>query len=170
MTKRFIWSLFSLILLSQVPAMGQGKALEFDPAPSGSVFVVPIEGMIDNGLARYISRAVKDAEENGAGIIIFDIDTFGGLVDAADEIRKSILNANVPTVAFIDKNAASAGALISYAADRIVMVPGASIGAATVVEALVAKQHRTSIRATCAASCVQPLKPTAEIRVLPKPW
>ena len=114
--------------------MGQGKALEFDPAPSGSVFVVPIEGMIDNGLARYISRAVKDAEENGAGIIIFDIDTFGGLVDAADEIRKSILNANVPTVAFIDKNAASAGALISYAADRIVMVPGASIGAATVVE------------------------------------
>ena len=134
MTKRFIWSLFSLILLSQVPAMGQGKALEFDPAPSGSVFVVPIEGMIDNGLARYISRAVKDADENGAGIIIFDIDTFGGLVDAADEIRKSILNANVPTVAFIDKNAASAGALISYAADRIVMVPGASIGAATVVE------------------------------------
>ncbi|NQV71578.1 hypothetical protein HQ496_00545 [bacterium] len=134
MTKRFIWSLFSLILLSQVPAMGQGKALEFDPAPSGTVFVVPIEGMIDNGLARYISRAVKDAEENGAGIIIFDIDTFGGLVDAADEIRKSILNANVPTVAFIDKNAASAGALISYAADRIVMVPGASIGAATVVE------------------------------------
>ena len=62
------------------------------------------------------------------------LDTFGGLVDAADEIRKSILNAELPTVALIDKNAASAGALISYAADRIAMVPGASIGAATVVQ------------------------------------
>ena len=59
---------------------------------------------------------------------------FGGLVDAADQIRKTILDADVPTVAFIDKNAASAGALISYSADRIVMAPGSSIGAATVVE------------------------------------
>ena len=67
-------------------------------------------------------------------LLLFDIDTFGGLVDAADHIRKAFLNTDVPTVAFIDRNAASAGALISYAADRIVMVPGASIGAATVVE------------------------------------
>lgn len=108
--------------------------LTFETAITGSVFVVPISGMIDNALARYIARAVKDAEIAEAGIIIFHIDTFGGLVDAADAIRKTILNANLPTIAFIDKNAASAGALISYAADRIVMVPGASIGAATVVE------------------------------------
>ena len=60
--------------------------------------------------------------------------SIGRLVDAADAIRKSILNAPVPTVAFIDKNAASAGALISYANDRIIMAPGSSIGAATVVE------------------------------------
>ena len=90
--------------------------------------------MIDNGLARYITRAVGDADARDAALTVFEIDTFGGLVDAADKIRKTLLDAPMPTVAMIDKNAASAGALISYAADRIVMVPGASIGAATVVE------------------------------------
>jgi len=95
---------------------------------------VPVEGLIDNALARYIDRAVSDAEAGGASLIVFDIDTFGGLVDAADAIRKRILDAKPATVAFVNKNAASAGALISYACDFIVMVPGASIGAATVVE------------------------------------
>ena len=111
------------------------KPLTFDQAFSaGPVYVVPVEGMIDNGLARYIERALDDADADSAAMVLFHIDTFGGLVDAADKIRKDLLDAPMPTVAFIDKNAASAGALISYAADRIVMVPGASIGAATVVE------------------------------------
>ena len=100
----------------------------------GPVYLVPVDGMIDNSLARYIERANADAEAGEAALIIYHIDTFGGLVDAADKIRKSILGVSVPTVAFIDKNAASAGALISYSADRIVMAPGSSIGAATVVE------------------------------------
>lgn len=100
----------------------------------GPIYLVRIEGLIDNALARYIDRAVKEAEGADAVVIVFHIDTFGGLVDAADKIRKDILAAEVPTIALIDKNAASAGALISYAADRIVMVPGSSIGAATVVE------------------------------------
>lgn len=98
------------------------------------IYRVPIDGMIDGALAAYIDRAISDAEEDDASAIVLDIDTFGGLVDAADEIRKTILNAEPTVVALIDKNAASAGALISYAADYIVMVPGASIGAATVVE------------------------------------
>lgn len=100
----------------------------------GDVFLVPVDGMIDNGLARYIERATADAEEAEAALIIYHVDTFGGLVDAADQIRKTILDTEIPNVAFIDKNAASAGALISYASDRIIMAPGSSIGAATVVE------------------------------------
>lgn len=111
------------------------KPLVFDEEPAaGPVFVVPLTGMIDNGLARYVRRAVDEATKRDAALTVFEIDTFGGLVDAADKIRKELLDAPMPTVAMIDKNAASAGALISYAADRIVMVPGASIGAATVVE------------------------------------
>ncbi len=104
------------------------------PLTDGPVYIVPIQGPIDNVLARYVGRAAGDAEAAGASLIVFHVDTFGGLVDAADKIRKTILDLEPVTVAFIDKNAASAGALISYASDRIVMVPGASIGAATVVE------------------------------------
>ena len=132
--------LFTLLMLSLfVPAtlaqVRAPKPLELSSdSLEGPVFVVPVNGMIDNGLARYIDRAVRDATNQGAVLTVFEIDTFGGLVDAADKIRKTLLDAEMSTVAFIDKNAASAGALISYAADRIVMVPGASIGAATVVE------------------------------------
>ena len=117
----------------------------------GPVYIVPIQGPIDNVLARYVDpAAADDAEAAGASLIVFHVDTFGGLVDAADTIRKIILDAEPVTVAFIDKNAASAGALISYASDRIVMVPGASIGAATVVEGgSEGSGPRTSTRVTC---------------------
>ncbi len=116
-----------------VPAE-EASPLLFEAPVASPVFIIPIKGMIDGPLAAYIDRALKDATDAGAGLVVFHVDTFGGLVDAADEIRKTILNAELPTVALIDKNAASAGALISDAADRIAMVPGASIGAATVVE------------------------------------
>ena len=119
---------------SQQAALSSPDVLFEAPLPDGAVFIVPIQGPIDNVLARYVSRATRDAEAAGASLIVFDVDTFGGLVSAADKIRKTILDIEPATVAFIDKNAASAGALISYASDRIVMVPGASIGAATVVE------------------------------------
>jgi membrane-bound serine protease (ClpP class) len=105
-----------------------------DTLGDGAVFVVPVEGMIDAALATYIERALEDAADADAALVLFDIDTFGGLVDAADQIRSAILHTALPTVAFIDPNAASAGALISYANDLIVMTPGASMGAATVVD------------------------------------
>ena len=133
-----VLAVFAALLFAAAGAQAQDrtpKPLSFEEDPGeGPVYVVPVEGLIDNALASYIDRALDDAEADGAALVVFHLDTFGGLVDAADAIRKSLLNAGPPTVALIDKNAASAGALISYAADRIVMVPGASIGAATVVE------------------------------------
>jgi membrane-bound serine protease (ClpP class) len=120
---------------SPVQDLRSPKPLAFvEPMSDGPVYVVPVHGMIDNMLARYIDRALSEAEAENASLVVFHVDTFGGLVAAADLIRQRLLNATVPTVAFIDKNAASAGALISYSADRIVMVPGSSIGAATVVD------------------------------------
>lgn len=101
---------------------------------SRDVYIIYIDGPIDNGLATYVDRGVKAAMEGNARGILFHIDTFGGLVDAADRIRKTILDVTIPTIAYIDKNAASAGALISLACDSIYMAPGASIGAATVVD------------------------------------
>jgi len=105
------------------------------PLSDGPVYRVRVEGLIDAALAAYIRRAVADAEAAGASLVLLEIDTFGGLIDAADAIRTSILDTETPTVAFVNRNAASAGAMIAYAADRIVMAPGASIGAATAVDA-----------------------------------
>lgn len=95
------------------------------------VFEVPIEGTIELGIAAFVERAV--AEVGPEDIVIFRIKTFGGRVDAAVRIRDAILEAPGTTVAFIDQRAISAGALISLAAEDVVMTGGASIGAATPV-------------------------------------
>lgn len=122
------------VVAQGAPAGDERIAAVADSLGTGDVFVVPVQGMIDAALANYIDRALEDAAEAEAALVLFDIDTFGGLVDAADQIRSAILHSEIPTVAFIDPNAASAGALISYANDVIVMAPGASMGAATVVD------------------------------------
>lgn len=101
------------------------------PAQAAPKRVVKIEisGTIDRGLAPYIERVLRENAQ--ADAIILEINTLGGLVDSAMQIRDALLNTNVPTIAFINKRAISAGALISFAATHIVMSPGASIGAAT---------------------------------------
>lgn len=98
------------------------------------IYHIPINGTIDMGLPYYIKRAVNTAEENKASYIVFDIDTFGGRVDAATQIKDIILDSKINTIAFINKRAISAGALISLSCDSIFMTPGATIGAATAVD------------------------------------
>src|ERR687897_1904401 len=98
------------------------------------VYVAPIEGMIDLGLAPFVDRVLREATEQGAAAVILEINTFGGRVDAAVVIRDALLNAKVPTVAFINKRAISAGALIALATEKIVMGDGGTIGAATPVQ------------------------------------
>lgn len=82
---------------------------------------------------RLVNKALDEAEAWGATLVVMELNTFGGRVDIADEIRSKILNAKMPVAVWINDNAASAGALISIACDSIYMAPGSSIGAATVV-------------------------------------
>lgn len=104
-------------------------------AESGDiVYRVPIEGTIDLGLPPFIERVLKAATAEGAKAVIFDVDTFGGRIDAATQIKDAILDSPVETVAFINRRAISAGALISMSCDKIYMTSGATIGAATAVD------------------------------------
>ncbi|MGH7401903.1 MAG: NfeD family protein [Candidatus Rokuibacteriota bacterium] len=98
------------------------------------VYLVPVEGTIDLGLAPFVQRVLDEAAGAGAGAVILEINTFGGRVDAAVLIRDALLRTRVRTVAFVNKRAISAGALISLAATTIVMAEGGTIGAATPVE------------------------------------
>lgn len=97
------------------------------------VKVIEIRSEIDPRSARYVKLALAEAEEENVDYVIADINTYGGRVDNADEIATLMLEFNKPVYAFINNNAASAGAWISIACDSIYMVEGATIGAATVV-------------------------------------
>lgn len=95
---------------------------------------VVIDGTIDLGLAPYVQRAVRQAERDGAAALVLEINTFGGRVDAAVQIRDTLIDSKVQTLAFVNKRAISAGALIALASHRIAMAGGSTIGAATPVQ------------------------------------
>jgi membrane-bound serine protease (ClpP class) len=97
------------------------------------VYVISIEGAIDLGLAPFLSRAIRQAEEAGAAAVLLEINTFGGRVDAAVAMRDALLNSRVRTIAFVNQRAISAGALIALACNTLVMTQGGTIGAATPV-------------------------------------
>jgi membrane-bound serine protease (ClpP class) len=96
-------------------------------APQAGVLVVPIHGTIDEGMAHLVIRAVAQAKAEHARAIMIDVDTYGGLVIAGTEIRDALLRSEVPVDAFVAR-ATSAGALVTLAASRIVMSPGATFG------------------------------------------
>ena len=100
----------------------------------GPVYRIPIQGVIELGLAPFVERSVLEAAQAEASVIILDLDTPGGRVDAAERIADAVSDSEVPVYAFVNRAAISAGALISLAADGIYMRPGARLGAATPVD------------------------------------
>lgn len=127
-----------LIWLASVPLLALGLVGHFaaaQPQPVRPVvYVVPIKGVIDLGLAPFVKRVLDEATQAGAAAVILEIDTFGGRVDAGVQIRDALLNSKVRTVAFINKRAISAGALIGLSAQTLVMATGSTIGAAAPVQ------------------------------------
>jgi len=100
------------------------------------VYLIDIKEEINQSVSSYIDQSLHDAGVAGADAVILEINTFGGWLDAGVEVRDNILNSEIQTIAFINMRAISAGALISLAADKIIMAPGATIGAATPVNFL----------------------------------
>ena len=98
-----------------------------------SVYQIDVRKDIDRTTQIYVTRGLAEAQLLGADVVLLHLNTYGGLLDSADSIRTAILYNPIPVHVFIDNNAASAGALISLACERIYMRKGASIGAATVV-------------------------------------
>jgi membrane-bound serine protease (ClpP class) len=99
------------------------------------IYSFEINEEIGPAATRITEQAIEEAENMAAKYIILRLNTYGGLVDDADNIRTLLLNTKIPTIVFIENNAASAGALISIACDSIYMKEGATIGAAAVVNA-----------------------------------
>lgn len=103
-------------------------------AKDNAVVLINVFGSIDSGLAPFTHRALQEAERLQAAAVILHMNTPGGRVDAAIQMRDALLDSKVETIAFINKEAYSAGALIALSCQRIYMTGGAVIGAATPVD------------------------------------
>lgn len=102
-------------------------------ASENIIYKIDIKKEIGPSTWLYIQKGFNEAAQNKANAILIHMNTYGGEVLYADSIRTKILNSKIPVYVFVDNNAASAGALIAIACDKIFMRPGGSIGAATVV-------------------------------------
>lgn len=122
-----------LLLAMLISAFGALASAQ-ETGSNGAVVVIPISGTIEPGLGEFLHRAISEAEESGAVTIILDINTPGGRLDTVLEMRDRILDSDVPIVAYVNREAFSAGALITIASDQIWMAPAAVFGAATPVD------------------------------------
>jgi membrane-bound serine protease (ClpP class) len=117
-----------LTLLSGL-ALSSAHAQESNATPL--VYIIPIKKMIEPALLYVVRRGVDEAVRNKADAIIFEMDTPGGAVNAAEGIIGTITKTEIPTYTFVENDAYSAGAIIALATPNIYMAPGSVIGAAT---------------------------------------
>lgn len=127
----------ALILLSWIAGLmlslaPDRNALAQDSAPK--VYVVDISETIDLGLAPYLERVLDDAMDDGAAAVIVEINTPGGRLDAVLQMKDALLDSPVRIIAFVNRTAFSAGALVAIASNEIYMTSGAVMGAATPVD------------------------------------
>lgn len=113
----------SLLLLQATAAAGQEQVVR-----------VPVEGVVEMGMAPFIERTLEEAASAGAAAVVLDIETPGGRVDSAERITNAIVRSEVPVYAYVNMHAYSAGAMIALATERVLMQEGAVMGAATPVD------------------------------------
>jgi membrane-bound serine protease (ClpP class) len=129
-----LFPLFALVLIFL--GVTQLLAVELTRAQSHHVDKITIDGTITPVMARYLGRAIHDAEDDGAAALIVQLDTPGGLSSAMDDMIDDILKSEVPVVVYVaprGARAASAGVYITYAAHVAAMAPGTNIGSASPV-------------------------------------
>ncbi|HOD16184.1 MAG TPA: nodulation protein NfeD [Spirochaetota bacterium] len=118
--KKFIYAIVALALLSAPLAAKEKYAL------------LKLDGSVNPIMAQFLSDSIRQAGKDGAGFIVLQVDTPGGMVDSMREIIKAILSSEVPVVAFTSPRGAqagSAGGYIMLAAHVAAMAPGTEIGA-----------------------------------------
>lgn len=128
MRRRKAWIGFLFLVLAfalAIPAFS---------ANTGKVYVIPIEAEVERGLQSFLERGIEEAEADGADAIVFEIDTPGGFVDAADGIARLLNATDVETIAYINQDALSAGAFLALYNDEIYMHPNGRMGAAQVID------------------------------------
>ena len=119
------------LLLANLIFCNAALAQKQEPKSPGKVLVIPVHKTIDNGVSFFIQRMLRKAEQEQASVIVLEINSNGGLVSSAQEIKDALLRTKTTTVAYIKGRALSAAALVAISCHRIFMEPGSEMGAAT---------------------------------------
>lgn len=127
---------------------------------TAKLVVARLEGEVGPAMSAYVDRLLKEQESNS--VLILDINTLGGEINAAIAIRDALLASSGPTVAYVHPRAISAGALIAYATDVIVVADGATIGAATPV--VLGEQGMQPVEQKVVAYMREEMRSTAEAK------
>ena len=129
------------VLFTTIGCNGSQEKLDDNPGQEQAiattdslVYRITIDDEINPSVSRLVRRGIEEAKKWEADYLFIELETYGGLVVDADDIRTDLLNCPIPVIIYIQNNAASAGALISLACDSIYMNPSATIGAAAVVD------------------------------------
>jgi len=127
--KKYLYTLQTICFMFLIAGASTAQIQQKKPI----VYQIDIKKEINRTTRLYLSNGLNEANKLQAKAILIHMNTYGGVLDAADSMRTLILYSRIPVYVFIDNNAASAGALISIACKGIYMREGANIGAATVV-------------------------------------
>ncbi len=123
----------AIVLSAVLNLLVSATAHASDVIQKGDIVVVPLRGEVSQSLFMFLRRAIKTAENHGASAIIFEMNTYGGQLDAASAIVDALNHTTIPTYTFINTNAGSAGSIIALATKHIYMAPVSAIGAAAPV-------------------------------------
>lgn len=118
--KSKIFILILVLLLSQ-SVMAQNEDL---------VYIVPIKGQINKATYNYLNSVLRNIEKHSPTAIIFEIDTYGGLIDEAEKIKNLIIDLETPTISYVNTKAISAGVLLTISSEKVVMSKSSVIGSA----------------------------------------
>jgi len=119
---------FTLLLLLSAAAI-HGEPSKPEKAAPSTVYIVPVSGTVDPGMAAFLERACREATQDPESLVVFEINTFGGRVDSALDIVDTLLTVPAArSIAFVKKKAISAGALIALSCGDLVMQPATTLG------------------------------------------
>lgn len=144
-----------LIAFASISLFAVNDSTQIQENKKQVVFIYDIDKEIAPAMWRQTQKSFEEAKRANADYIIINMNSYGGMVNMADSIRTKILESKIPVYVFIVNNAASAGALISIAADKIYMKKGAKIGSASVVDQtgkIMPEKYQSYMRSTMRAT------------------
>lgn len=123
--KSAILMMFMLVFLLGTVSWGN--------ADTEKIFVIKLDQEVNMGSYNHLKDSLKKAREGEYDLVVIEVDTLGGRIDAAEKMSNEIRRAGIKTVAFVNNKAESAGVLLSISAKEIYMAPGGTIGSAETI-------------------------------------